>query len=119
MDLPSICEHIKKRSEAGFVFETFEQVAWKVVEELAEVRQALSQGDQVHLEEEVGDLIQATLAMADFLGVRGDQALEKAFLKLQRRYQRYEELIKQSNKDQKAMSFEDRLAVWHIAKTIS
>ena len=67
--------------------------AWrKVGEELAEVGEALSAGDAVDLEDELGDLLFAAVNLVRLAGGHSATLLERANRKFTRRFQRVEEL---------------------------
>ena len=56
----------KKAAEVGFDWEQSEAVRQKILEELGEVDEAISEADKVHLKEEMGDLLFAVVNWSRF-----------------------------------------------------
>lgn len=69
--------------------------AWeKVAEELEEVREALSKGDQDEVEEELGDLLFAAVNLTRLAGAHPDPVLDRANRKFQHRFEALEDLAR-------------------------
>jgi len=69
--------------------------AWdKVSEELAEVREALEDGDESAIEEELGDLLFAVVNLTRLAGKHPTTALDRANRKFHERFERLERLAK-------------------------
>lgn len=56
----------KKAAKYGFDWERQEQILDKISEELAELAEALRQGDDAHVDEEIGDLLFAVVNLSRF-----------------------------------------------------
>lgn len=70
--------------------------AWdKVEEELTEVRQALRDGDESAVEEELGDLLFAVVNLTRLAGAHATTALDRANRKFTARFERLEELARE------------------------
>jgi len=70
--------------------------AWdKVAEELEEVRVALASGSQEEVEEELGDLLFATVNLTRLAGAHPDPILDRANRKFQNRFEALEDLAKE------------------------
>jgi len=70
--------------------------AWdKVVEELTEVREALAQGAQESVEEELGDLLFSVVNLTRLAGAHPDTVLSRANRKFQVRFEALEELARE------------------------
>ena len=87
--LPALlrAEKISKRAaRVGFDWPDVEQVLEKIDEELAEVREAISENDPTHIEEEIGDLLFAIANLARKLQMDPETALRQANAKFERRF---------------------------------
>ena len=103
--------------EFGFYWENFHQVIQQIQSECLEVQEAWEKEDFLHLQEEIGDLIQAAVSLAVFCKLDPHKTLLKSIEKFQRRYDTvvqlacndgYENLHKQS--------LEILMSYWNRAK---
>ena len=88
-NLPSLLEALKiqeKVGKVGFDWDTIEEVEEKVREEEEELRQAIKEGDQDHIEEEFGDLLFTLVSIGRFLKIEAEEALFKTNNKFRRRF---------------------------------
>jgi tetrapyrrole methylase family protein/MazG family protein len=76
----------KKAAKAGFDWPDVSGQLAKTEEELGEVKEALNQGNQDHIFEEVGDLLFAAVNLARRAGVDPEFALDAANEKFIRRF---------------------------------
>jgi uncharacterized protein YabN with tetrapyrrole methylase and pyrophosphatase domain len=65
-----------------------------VAEELEEVREALEEGDQEAVEEELGDLLFAVVNLTRLAEAHPDTVLERANRKFQKRFEALEDLAR-------------------------
>lgn len=72
-------------AKIGFDFEGTEDAFGKVEEELEELREAMTSGDRVHTEEEIGDLLCSVVNLARKSKICPDRALAKCNQKFTRR----------------------------------
>jgi uncharacterized protein YabN with tetrapyrrole methylase and pyrophosphatase domain len=101
----------------GFYWENFEQLIEQVQSECKEVQEAFGNNDRVHLEEEVGDLIQAAIALAVFLEIDPHDALKKGIDKFQKRYDAVVEFAQEDgHKTLHEQPFEVLMHYWNRAK---
>lgn len=72
--------------EFGFYWENLSQLVEQVQSESIEIQEAWNKGNLKHLQEEVGDLIQAAIGLAVFCELDIHETLSKSVEKFQRRY---------------------------------
>lgn len=103
--------------EFGFYWENFSQLIEQVQNECTEVQEAWDKEDAVHLQEEVGDLIQAAISLAVFCKLDPRETLMKSIAKFQRRYDVVVELArKEGHENLHKQSFETLMDYWKRAK---
>jgi len=103
--------------EFGFYWENFHQLIEQIQNECIEIQEAWNKENIPHLQEEVGDLMQAAISLAVFCKLDPCETLSKSIEKFQQRYdvvvqlansEGYENLHKQS--------FEILMDYWKRAK---
>ena len=75
-----------KTKKLNFDWETPQQVLEKVDEELAEVKEAISQNSHEEIENEIGDLLFSVAQLARHLDIEPEQALRKANRRFEKRF---------------------------------
>ena len=91
--------------------------AWhKVAEELDEVRVAAESGDAAALEEELGDLLFASVNLSRLAGSHATTALAQANTKFRARFERLEELARARGIDVEDAGLEVLDGLWEEAK---
>ena len=78
----------KKLKKVGFDWPDAAGVIEKVEEELGEVREAIDEGDEDHLEMELGDLLFSVANLCRFLKIRPNVAMHRCNMKVKARFQR-------------------------------
>jgi ATP diphosphatase len=106
----------KKAAAVGFDWENPGQVLEKVHEELDELIEADEEGDQAHIEEELGDLLLAVTNLARHLKVNPEQALRNANRKFTDRFNKLEASLKASNEQWVELSLDELEARWQSIK---
>jgi len=101
----------KRAAKLGFDWETKEGVHEKIIEELAEIREAEQSGNKELIEEEVGDLLFAVANLARFHEIDPEAALRLANSKFVRRFAYVENKADLANPNPKAMD-----TLWNEAK---
>lgn len=89
-------EQEKNALAFGFYWETIDQLLEQITSECKEVKEAWEKNDKKHLQEEVGDLMQAAVSLAIFCQLDPEETLQNSILKFQ---SRYEKLIECVHKD--------------------
>ncbi|WP_058913519.1 nucleoside triphosphate pyrophosphohydrolase [Entomohabitans teleogrylli] len=110
---------IQKRVAAvGFDWESLGPVVDKVHEELDEVMHEAQQAvvDAEKLEEEIGDLLFATVNLSRHLGSKAEVALQKANRKFERRFRQVEQLIAAQGIKMDQASLAQMEAAWQQVK---
>jgi ATP diphosphatase len=114
--LPALlrAEKIQNRAaRVGFDWDNIADVRAKVFEELDEVQQAADQSDQDALDEEIGDLLFATVNLARHYKVDPESSLRRATLKFERRFRLMEA---EAGDAFAAMPLDEKEALWQRAK---
>ncbi|MCL6523792.1 MAG: nucleoside triphosphate pyrophosphohydrolase [Thermoflavifilum sp.] len=118
--LPALVKAIRlqeKARQVGFEWENIAQVWDKVQEETIELQMAIAQGNQMDVEEELGDLLFALVNYARFLHIDAEKALEAANRKFISRFQHMEQQIQREGKNITQMSLSELDQLWEQAKS--
>lgn len=103
----------KKAVKTGFEWPDEESLYNCIYSEFDEFKQAKLDGDKVHMEEEFGDILFATVNLARWNKIDAEQALLKANKKFEKRFRKMEEIaVKPLNE----YSFDEFDALWKSAK---
>lgn len=119
MALPALQRAVKlqkRASQVGFDWNNAYQVIDKIEEETEEVRQALAEGDEQAVIDEMGDLFFAQVNLARHLGVNPEEALRSTNKKFRSRFDFVESKVVASGKDWSAFSLNELDAFWDQAK---
>lgn len=119
MALPALnrAQKLQKRAaNLGFDWQSADQVMPKIDEELNELRQAMANGDQEQIADELGDLMFTCVNLSRKLKLDSEQLLRQAQLKFESRFRNMEQII-----DNKGIKFSDLSAeqmeeLWQQAK---
>lgn len=103
----------KKAAKAGFDWSKMSDAIDKVEEEFSEVKEAIAEGDQAHISEEIGDLLFAAVSLARWNGVDPEAALHATTEKFIRRFALTESALEG---DMKEHTIEEMLAAYRKAK---
>jgi tetrapyrrole methylase family protein/MazG family protein len=118
-DFPSLLRAVKmsrKAARAGFDWERPEQVVEKVEEEIAELKEAMADGQPDRIEHELGDTLLALANLARFLRIDPEVAMIAANDRFERRFREMERIAAETgiSIEQSDMRTLDRL--WEQAK---
>lgn len=119
MALPALqrAEKLQKRAgRVGFDWPNANDVFEKLDEELSEVKEAITEGDRDHLEEEIGDLLFVAANLARKLSIDPEHALRKGNAKFERRFKAMEALAKQNGQDFDALDINSQETLWQAVK---
>ncbi len=108
----------KRCASVGFDWDTLGPVVGKVHEELEEVMEEATQVvvDELHLEEEIGDLLFATVNLSRHLGYKPEMALQKACQKFETRFRKIEKSLAESGKTTESATLDEMEALWVAIK---
>ena len=106
----------KRAASAGFDWPDPSGVEEKVIEELAELANARTEGSPAAIEEELGDLLFAIANLARHLGVDPETALRSANRKFTERFTQLEERFRERGIELSAASLDEMEAEWRRIK---
>jgi len=118
--LPALIKALRiqdKSKQVGFEWDTTAQVQAKVMEELAELNEAMEENNQDHIEEEFGDVLFSIVNLARFLKVDPELALERTNRKFMDRFNKMEVLAEENGKSLLDMNLEEMDALWNFVKS--
>lgn len=108
----------RKAGKVGFDWNDVLPAMDKVIEELEEIKDVYKSEDMSKIQEEVGDLIFATVNIARLLDIDPEFAVNYTIDKFIRRFQFMEESGILMGQDLKTMSLEDQEKLWEKAKKL-
>ncbi len=119
--LPSMVKAIRLQEKAkgvGFEWPNANGAIEKMSEELEELKEAISQKNEIEIEKEFGDFIFSTVNASRYFKVNADNALEKTNLKFKARFEHIEKRAKEEGLEMGHISLEQMDAFWDEAKTL-
>jgi len=118
--LPALIKALRiqdKSKQVGFEWDTTAQVQAKVMEELAELNEAMEENNQDHIEEEFGDVLFSLVNLARFLKVDPELALERTNRKFIDRFNKMEIIAEENEKSLLDMNLVEMDALWNFVKS--
>lgn len=101
----------------GFYWENFHQLIEQIQSECVEIQEAWDKDNFEHLQEEIGDLIQASISLAVFCKLDPHETLQKSIDKFQQRYDAVVQMAKRDGYENlHQQSFELLMDYWRRAK---
>ncbi|WP_286237137.1 nucleoside triphosphate pyrophosphohydrolase [Neptuniibacter halophilus] len=108
----------KRAASVGFDWDQADQVLDKIEEELAELRQAIREGDRAAVADEMGDMIFAQVNLARHLGVDPEEAVRGTNQKFERRFGYVEEQVTASGREWQSFTLAELDQFWDQAKAL-
>jgi ATP diphosphatase len=118
---PALTEALKLQQHAakvGFDWSDAEPILDKIEEEIGELREALREGRQEKVNDELGDLIFALVNIGRHVKADPEDALRGTNTKFRRRFKFIEDSLQRSNEALEAASLERMEELWQAAKAI-
>lgn len=106
----------KKAADVGFDWSDASGALDKLEEEIAELRQAISNEDSVNMAEELGDVLFSAVNVSRFIKTDAEEALTAASDKFLARFTKVEALAQERNIYMKSSSLEELDLLWDEAK---
>lgn len=118
--LPALMRAGKVQSRArrvGFDWPDVSGAIEALDSEIAELKEAMADGDQSQIHQELGDVLFSVVNVSRFLKVDAEQALTDSSDKFIRRFTSVEQLAKEQNIDMSSTSLEQLDKLWDQAKS--
>lgn len=109
----------KRAMRAGMDFRCADDAVACIAAEKAELDKAIANGDDVNIEEELGDLLFSCVNAARHLCIDAEQALKASTDKFIKRFSITEQLVKNDSLDMKELPIETLDIYWDKAKEMS
>ncbi len=107
----------KKAADAGFDWPDVSGALDKLEEEIAELRQAISNNDSKNITEELGDILFSAVNVSRFVKSDAEEALTSASDKFLSRFQKVEVLAAERGMDMKSVGIDELDRLWDEAKS--
>ena len=105
-----------KAARVGFDWPDRDGPQAKIAEELAELEQAVKDGDDAKVEDEMGDVLFSLVNLCRFLKVDAETALRGAVDKFSRRFQTVERMTQEAGVDMRSCTLAELDRYWDEAK---
>jgi ATP diphosphatase len=118
---PALTEALKLQERAakvGFDWSAPEPILDKIEEEIGELREALKDGDQAKVSDELGDLIFAVVNIGRHVQADPEQSLRGTNTKFRRRFHHIETTLEAEGETLQAATLERMEDLWQAAKAI-
>lgn len=108
----------KKAAEVGFDWSKKEEVWGSLEQELAELKEAMGEGDFGHQKEELGDVLFSIVNLSRFLKVDPEEAISLTNRKFLRRFQYIEQQLRLKGASLAQTSLMEMESLWQEAKKV-
>ena len=105
-----------KAARVGFDWPDWHGPLAKVREELDELQHAVVSESPADMQDEMGDVLFASVNLARSLGIDPEAALRQTNRKFERRFRKMEQLAREENKEFSQLSIEEQEAYWQRVK---
>ncbi|HEY4180424.1 MAG TPA: nucleoside triphosphate pyrophosphohydrolase [Kofleriaceae bacterium] len=105
-----------KAGKVGFDWPGWTGSFGKIIEETAEVKEAIEGGKQDEIHHEIGDLLLAVVNVARKVGVDAEQAMIDATGRFQRRFEFVEDRLEERGKTPPQSTLDEMDGLWNDAK---
>ncbi|MCX7590324.1 MAG: nucleoside triphosphate pyrophosphohydrolase [Kiritimatiellae bacterium] len=106
----------ERAARVGFDWPNAQGAMDKLEEELAEMREALEEGEHEKLSQELGDLLFSLVNVCRLSGVGAEEALEQTIARFLQRFARIEARVRESGRGWHEHSLEELNRYWDAAK---
>ena len=118
--LPSLLrahEIQKKAAKVGFDWSNSAQIIEKIEEEIEELKDAVRNGNESEITEEIGDLLFSVVNLARFRNTESaEEIINRTIQKFERRFRYIEEKLAENNKTPEGSSLEEMEQLWNESK---
>ncbi len=117
--LPALLRAKKMQSRAGtggFDWKDPKTVIAKIHEEIEELEEAMQANDQMHIEEEFGDLLFSVVNLSRHLKLNPESSLRSANSKFSRRFKSVEAMLKEKKLEMVDLTIDELEPYWVLAK---
>ncbi|MGL4799450.1 MAG: nucleoside triphosphate pyrophosphohydrolase [Cellulosilyticaceae bacterium] len=108
----------KKAAQVGFMWDAYEPIVDKVLEELEEVKNEVKSGDKDKLNKEIGDLLFSVVNLSYFFEINPEFALTNTTEKFINRFRYIENSAFAENKQLSQMTLEEMDSLWNKCKKV-
>lgn len=106
----------KRAAREGFDWKDTEGVIEKIEEEMAELKEAVSDGRKDCIDNEIGDMFLSLVNLCRFTRTDPEHALRSSLKKFARRFSFVEETLKKTGQSPRDVSLEEMDNLWNKAK---
>ncbi|MBW2631978.1 MAG: nucleoside triphosphate pyrophosphohydrolase [Deltaproteobacteria bacterium] len=107
-----------RASREGFDWKDTDGVMEKIDEEMAELREAISDGRKDRIESEIGDMFLSLVNLCRFTETDPENALRSSLRKFAERFSFIEESLRKKGKSPRDVSLEEMDNLWNTAKRV-
>ncbi|HPX62058.1 MAG TPA: nucleoside triphosphate pyrophosphohydrolase [Deltaproteobacteria bacterium] len=108
----------EKAARVGFDWEHVDHVFAKVIEELHEFEEAMAQGDNGRMEDELGDMLFAIVNLGRFLSINPEDALRKTIRRFENRFTHVETSLHKQGRQMTDTPLAEMDTLWEEAKLL-
>lgn len=107
-----------RAAKSGFDYLSLEYALGDLDSEIRELKEAIAENNQTHIDEELGDLIFAAVNVSRFTHTDAENALSRSCEKFIARFEQVEKLAVSAGLDMKQASIEELDKLWKQAKKL-